>query len=190
MREYPTHKTESSGPGTTQQPKQADTRQIQTTGSSQTPAQSSLSHLLFSGSDSEDGGVGQIRIDDRGGQQQYVDVLVESVQAKGVIDSGVEITIINGNLFAIIAAVARLKKSRLKPADRVPRTHDRKTLTLDGRMDLDICFDGLTMRTPIYVKLDAADQFGRRSLSSAEDHQLPPFGIQQEKSKGKLRSPK
>ena len=50
---------------------------------------------MFSGSDSEDGGVGQIRIDDRGGQQQYVDVLIESAQAKGVIDSGAEITIIN-----------------------------------------------------------------------------------------------
>ena len=61
-------------------------------------------------------------------------------------------------MFGRIAAVARLKKSRLKPADRVPRTYDRKTFTLNGRLDLDICFDGVTMRTPIYVKLDAADQ--------------------------------
>jgi len=25
-------------------------------------------------------------------------------------------------------------------------------------VDLDICFDGVTMRTPVYVKLDAVDQ--------------------------------
>ena len=106
----------------------------------------------------EDSEIGQIRINDQGGQQQYVDVLIEGVIARGVVDSGAEITIINGKLFGRIAAVARLKKSRLKPADRVPRTYDRKTFTLDGRLDLDICFDGVTMRTPIYVKLDAADQ--------------------------------
>ena len=46
----------------------------------------------------------------------------------------------------------------MKPPDWIPKTYDRKVFQLDGRLDLDICFDGLTMRTPVYVKLDAADQ--------------------------------
>ena len=156
-RECPTRRTDGGGPGTTQRPKQADTKQVQTAGASHTP-NLTLSHFLSSDSELEDSEIGQIRINDQGGQQQYVDVLIEGVIARGVVDSGAEITIINGKLFGRIAAVARLKKSRLKLADRVPRTYDRKTFTLDGRLDLDICFDGVTMRTPIYVKLDAADQ--------------------------------
>ena len=156
-RECPTLRTDGGGPGTTQRPKQADTKQVQTAGASHTP-NLTLSHFLSSDSELEDSEIGQIRINDQGGQQQYVDVLIEGVIARGVVNSGAEITIINGKLFGRIAAVARLKKSRLKLADRVPRTYDRKTFTLDGRLDLDICFDGVTMRTPIYVKLDAADQ--------------------------------
>ena len=85
-------------------------------------------------------------------------MVIEGVPASGVIDSGAEITIINGKLFARIAAVAHLKKSRLKPPDRIPKTYDRWAFALDGRMDLDVTFDGVTMRTPIYIKIDAADQ--------------------------------
>ena len=115
-------------------------------------------HLFSSDSDTEEDGVRQVRIDDHGSRQQYANVNIEGVPATGVIDSGAEITIINGKLFARIAAVARLKKSRLKPPDRIPKTYDRRVFTLDGRMDLDIGFDGITMRTPIYIKVDAVDQ--------------------------------
>ena len=51
--------------------------------------------------------------------------------ASGVIDSGAEISIINGILFRKIAAVARLKRSQLKPPDRIPKTYDRKVFQLD-----------------------------------------------------------
>ena len=64
----------------------------------------------------------------------------------------------NGKLFARIAAVAHLKKSRLKAPDRIPKTYDRRVFTLDGRVDLDISFNGITMRTPIYIKVEAADK--------------------------------
>ena len=30
--------------------------------------------------------------------------------------------------------------------------------SLDGRVDLDISFNGITMRTPIYIKVEAADK--------------------------------
>ena len=41
-----------------------------------------------------------MRIDDQGSRQQYADVLIEGVPATGVVDSGAEITIMNGKLFA------------------------------------------------------------------------------------------
>lgn len=117
-----------------------------------------LSHLLSSDSEAEEGGIRQVRIGDLGGRQHYADVLIGGVLARGVIDSGAEITIINGKLFGKVAAVAWLKRSQLKPPDRIPKTYDRKAFTLDGRVELDVCFNGITMRTPIYIKLDAADQ--------------------------------
>jgi len=54
--------------------------------------------------------------------------------------------------------VARLKKRDFKKADRTPRTYDQRPFRLDGRMNLDINFEGKTMRTPIYIKMDAHDQ--------------------------------
>ena len=75
--------------------------------------------------------------------------------AQGIVDSGADITIIGGELFRIVAAVARLRKKDLKKPDRVPRTYDHRAFTLDGRMDLYL--DGTTMRTPVYIKMDARE---------------------------------
>ena len=75
-----------------------------------------------------------------------------------MIDSGTDITIINADLFKNIAATAKLQKKAFKQPDKVPYTYDQKPFTLDGRVDLDISFDGRTMRTPVYVKMDAKDQ--------------------------------
>lgn len=55
----------------------------------------------------------QVRINDGGGRQQYAEVLIEGVLARGVIDSGAKISIINGKLFSLIAA---------KPPDRISKT--------------------------------------------------------------------
>ena len=157
-RDCPIRQTESSGP-----PRQrpVTTKQVS---ACQEPNRFPLlnppelfSQLLPSDSE-EEGEVRLVRVEDHGAEQRYADVLMEGVPASGVIDSGAEISIINGILFRKIAAVARLKRSQLKPPDRIPKTYDRKVFQLDGRLDLDICFDGLTMRTPVYVKLDAADQ--------------------------------
>ena len=78
--------------------------------------------------------------------------------ARGIIDSGAEITIVGGELFRRIAAVARLKKSQLKQTDKIPKTYDRKTFALDGRMDLDVSFGEMTMQMPVYIKMDAPEQ--------------------------------
>lgn len=52
-----------------------------------------------------------------------------------------------------VAAVARLKKRDLKKPDKVQRTFDRKPISLDGRLDLDITFDRRMMTSPIYLKM-------------------------------------
>ena len=64
----------------------------------------------------------------------------------------VHITTINGNLFQMVATVARLKESAFKKPGRIPVTYDQKPFTLHGRMDLDITFDGKTMHTAVYIK--------------------------------------
>ena len=145
-----------TGPGTTQRPKQAVTKQVQTAGASHTP-NLTLSHFLSSDSELEDSEIGQIRIDDQGSQQQYVDVLIEGVIARGVVDSGCRDHHHQWKIVWKDSCCCAAEEST-EACRRVPRTYDRKTSTLDGRLDLDICFDGVTMRNPIYVKLDAADQ--------------------------------
>ena len=61
--------------------------------------------------------------------------------------------------FKQVASVACLKKRDFKVADKIPpRTYDQKPFKVDGRMDLDISFGDVTMRIPVYIKMDAADQ--------------------------------
>ena len=50
------------------------------------------------------------------------------------------------DLFKRVAAAALLKK-QLKKADEVPHTYDQKTFKLDGKIELDINYQGRTMRT-------------------------------------------
>ena len=89
--------------------------------------------LSSSDSEAEGEGVRQVRINDQGSHQQFADVVVGGVPVAGVVDSGAEITIMNGRLFAKIAAVARLKKSQLKPPDRIPKTdHEWEALCKDS----------------------------------------------------------
>ena len=79
------------------------------------------------------------------------------VPASGIVDTGADITIMGPELFKKVAAVAKLKKRRLKKADKVPHTYDRREFKLDGRLDLDINFNDKTMNTAVYLKMDAHD---------------------------------
>ena len=85
-------------------------------------------------------------------------VQVRGVPAVGMIDSGSDITIMGTELFAKVAVTARLHKSDLKKADRIPRTYDQRAFSLDGRLDLDIEFDGKSLNTPVYARKEAQDQ--------------------------------
>ena len=88
--------------------------------------------FLFSDSEESDSGVRQVRINDRGSHQQYANVQIEGVPAKGVIDSGADITIMGGDLFHRVAAAARLRRSRFMKADKVPRTYDSGLESMGG----------------------------------------------------------
>ena len=102
--------------------------------------------------------VDEIRVSDQGSCPQTVRVVIAGVPVEGVVDTAADITIIGAEVFKRIASVAKLRRRHLKPVDKTPHTYDRKTFHLDGRLDLDITFDGRTMTTPIYVKMDAKEQ--------------------------------
>eukprot|EP00731_Ephydatia_muelleri_P029828 Em0021g351a len=103
-------------------------------------------------------GVRKIKVTDSGSKTHCVRLEVQKVPVYGLIDSGSDITIIGSSLFKRVAAVARLKKGSLMTADKTPRTYDQKTFSLDGRIDLELSFEGKSMKTPVYLKNDAHDQ--------------------------------
>ena len=109
------------------------------------------------------------RVQDKGSKPHMVTVDVPEVPAKGIIDNGADITIMNAQLFQKVAAVARLKKRSFRKPDRVPFTYDQKPFALDGKVELDITFDDKTMSTGIYIKMDSP---GPLLLSEGVCHQL------------------
>ena len=113
--------------------------------------------------------VTQIQVRDKGSTPQRVQVVVAGVPVDGVVDTGADITIVGAETFKRIAAVARLWRRDFRPADKTPHTYDQKTFRIDGRVDLDITFQGRSMSTPIYVKMDAKEQ---RLLSEGVYRQL------------------
>lgn len=53
--------------------------------------------------------------------------------------------------------MAKLRKRDLKNPDKVYQNYDQRPFKLDGMMDLDITFDGKTMCTPMYIKVDVKE---------------------------------
>jgi len=134
-------------------------KQVQVAQKAEAPTSSAaedfLSVLL---SDSEKEQVNLVQIQDKGSSAKGVVVQVQGVPAVGVVDSGFDITIMGAKLFAEVAVTARLHKRDLKEADRIPRTYDQRTFSLDSRLDLDINFDGKSLNTPVYIRKEAQDQ--------------------------------
>ena len=81
------------------------------------------------------------RITDKGSVTQRVRVQVQGDPTYGLIDSGTNITIIEGSLFKKVAAVAKLWKHDFMKSDKVPCTYNQHCpFQLDGPMDLNIGF--------------------------------------------------
>ena len=106
---------------------------------------------------------------DKGSKAQHSRVSVQGVPANGVIDTGADITIVGGELFARVAAAAHLRRKDFRKPDKTPPMYVREPFHLDGCIDLDISFDERTMKTAVYVKMDAQDQL---LLSEGVCHQL------------------
>lgn len=61
-----------------------------------------------------------VRVSDHGSQLRVAEVEIHGVKIPGLIDTGADITIINGDTFRKVASVARLKKKHFKKADKTP----------------------------------------------------------------------
>ena len=97
--------------------------------------------LLYSSSDEEPPAcVLVVCITDHGSITQCVKVAVQGVPGYGLIDSGVDISIMGGILFKKIATVAHLRRRDFLMPGKTPRTYDRQLFRLDGRMNLEIDF--------------------------------------------------
>ena len=132
-----------------------------------------LMDFLYS-SDSNDGNVCIVRVEDKGSKPLIVMVDVHVVPARGITDSGADITIINGDFFQKLATVARLKKSAFKKPDGIPVTYDQKPFTLHGRMDLDIIFNDKTMSTAVYIKWTLMTRcYYQKGMSPIRNYLLP-----------------
>ena len=154
MRDCKMKKSDSAAPG-----RPVATRQVTISGPSEKETEQPSPYDLLYSSDSEEGeDVRLIRVTDEGSQSQLARVIVQGVPADGVIDTGAGITIMGQDLFAKVAAAARLCKKNFRKPDKVPRTYDQKTFHLDGCMDMDLSFADKTMRTTVYIKMDAHDQ--------------------------------
>ena len=118
-----------------------------------------LDYLLPDSSDSEDvSEVKQIRLVDQGSHPQHAKVVVGGVPMEGVVDSGSDITILGGEMFKRVATVAKLHKKDFKPPDKRPRTYNQQAFHIDGKIEVDVSFDNRTMKTAVYVKMDAPEQ--------------------------------
>lgn len=104
------------------------------------------------------GGVRQIRVKDEGSLRHYARVAIQGVEARGLVDTGADITIMGGDLFKRIATAAKLLREQFKKPDRIPFTYDNKEFKLDGVMELTVSFGEKVTTTPVYIKMDAEDQ--------------------------------
>ena len=120
------------------------------------PSEPSPLELLFSDSDGE--GVKQVQVPDCGSRPHLARVVIHGVPADGIIDTAADITIMSGKLFALVAAVAKLRKRNFRKSDRIPGNYDGREFHLDGCMEMNLTFQDTTLSTTVYVKMDAIDQ--------------------------------
>ena len=130
--------------------KDSGTRLVNAVSGGQDP----MSYLL---SDDDTEAVKVVRVQDHSSCPRRAEVVIQEYPAVGIVNSGADIDIMNGDLFKRVAAAAHLKNEDFKKADKLARTYDGQSFLLDGRMDMDISFSGREMCTPVYLKMNAHD---------------------------------
>ena len=88
-----------------------------------------------------------MQLEDASSVPKCVSVLVKGVPATGLVDTGVDLTMMGGELFKAVAAAAKLLKRDLHKANVTPKTYDQKTVHLDECLVLSIEFDNKTLTT-------------------------------------------
>ena len=113
--------SESRGQGNQQGQKDNGLQRVQSSTETQGRSDtSSLADALYSSDDLD--GVTLVRITDKGSRSHCVAIEVHGVPVDDVIDTGADISIIGGEVFRKIAAVAKLRKSQLKKQIRLLTT--------------------------------------------------------------------
>ena len=98
-----------------------------------------------------------VRVSFKGSDPRQAIVGVQGILAQGVIDTRSDITIIGSELFKTVAPATHMKKCP-KLVDKAVFTYDNKPIHLEGRLDLEIAFEGKVVHTPVYIKMDSSDQ--------------------------------
>ena len=142
--------------------KESGTHQVNAVSEGQGP----MSYLFF---DDEMESVKVVQVQDHGSYPRRAELVIQGYPFVGIVDSGTDISIMNGDLFKRIDADTCLKKKDFKKADKVARTYDHQSFLLDGSMDMDISFSGRAMCTPVYLKMNSHDPL---SLSERVSCQL------------------
>ena len=78
-----------------------------------------IPYSIYSDSDDSDE-VRQVRVYDKGSKPHCANVNIQGVLMSGVVDSGADITIMGGEMFKLVAVVAKLKKRDFKPPITLP----------------------------------------------------------------------
>ena len=87
-----------------------------------------------------------------------VEVQMEGVPIRRIIDTGSDITILSGSAFQEIATISNLKRNSLNQLiGKLAPMHGHHPLNLDGQIDLHIKFGEKCICETVYVKLDAPD---------------------------------
>ena len=61
-------------------------------------------------------------------------------------------------MFKKVAAVAKVRKKDFKPTDKTPNNFDEKPFHLDEKLGLNVSSGDHTMKTDVYVKMNASEQ--------------------------------
>jgi len=87
-----------------------------------------------------------------------IEVQIEGVPIRGIVDTGSDITILSGPAFREIVNISKVpKKEQFKPANRKAYTYGHHPLSLDGQIDLHTKFGEKCICETVYIKLDAPD---------------------------------
>ena len=74
------------------------------------------------------------------GTPKSIEVQIEGLPIRGIIDTGSDITILSGTAFQEIVTACGIKREQFKPPDTTTCSYGHQPLKLDGQLDLQVKF--------------------------------------------------